>query len=349
MKAIKDILKESILKEANSSVEITDYSFYASIINMKDGKLNQRLINLILLSVVIIASASFLICSAIFFLNDVILFKGDLKMNQQGAIVFEKSGKKETILYLLNSADVWSNTGIQLQEGDKIRLSFSGGFHSDAPRLKDAAENNYKPVYDWINYPYSTENQTVNDTVLGFCLYKSNNKENKAYFGSMLYQIAGEMGCDINNPNAIHQIKKIEKKKDKPEYMKVHKNGILYLSVNDILMTDDVIDSISNYNYSCEKYKGHRKTGNDGVSHYVNSDALDMRNNDLLIYYKEDSLHHYIAGKKFKEHFAKNRNAFFNDNIGEILVTIDIERKLKSTGLTTPTNYFYHGLERIFD
>jgi hypothetical protein len=36
----------------------------------------------------------------------------------------------------------------------------------------------------------------------------------------------------------------------------------------------------------------------------------------------------YISGDTFRKHFYKNPDAFFNDNLGEVLVLIDINRKV---------------------
>ncbi|KAA6329955.1 hypothetical protein EZS27_021280 [termite gut metagenome] len=260
MKSINNIIKDAVLKETNVSIKIDDSNLLSVLIEPNN---TNKLSHFLLLLVTLVICIVFIFSSFVFFINDVLFYKETPKINSVGAIILERSCSRQSVLFLYNSADLWANTGIQLQKGDKIKISVSGGFHSDIQGLINSVQFNDRLKYKWFSF-YTTKKDTANRKDY---LY---NKPD-AFFGSILYQIAGEMGSEMKNKENIAQIKC-------NKAIKIPNNGTLYLSVNDIFWTEE-----------------------------------DFENSKGSEYY----------------YLKNNRNACYNDNLGEVLVAIAIEKKLE--------------------
>jgi len=217
MKSIKNIIKETVLKETNSTIKIDESHFFSVLSETKNKK---KFFNFLVLLTAIIISIVIIVTSLVFFINDVLLYPNTPTINKEGAIIPERSCNRLSVLFLFNSAERWANTGIQLQEDDVIKISYSGGFHSDIAGVKRAVEANDTLEYKLVT---SSSKEKTNEDVRNNLLY---NKKD-GYFGSVLYVIAGEGGVNDNDRDKIVQINK-----DKTE--KVKQNGTLFLSVNDI-------------------------------------------------------------------------------------------------------------------
>ncbi|MDR3046370.1 MAG: hypothetical protein LBU51_01995 [Bacteroidales bacterium] len=303
MKSIEKIIKEVILKEKNSdsTISIDDSHFFAILLEKGNGK---KLWNFVFLFVAFILCATILITSFVFFINDVLLFQNSSKINQAGAIIPERSCKRETAIFLFGSAQRWANTGIQLQKGDEVKISYSGSFHSDVAGLRSAVESNNTLRYKWISF--SNEDTTVKPFGL---LYSAKG----CYFGSLLYVIAGEMGVNDNIDTNIKQVKQ-------NILTKVEQNGILYLAVNDIYLLPKVIAHYDSINQSL-----FGKEIIDSIQFNSNKQKRDSA--DLFFCNdKKDSV--YLSGTKFREIANNNKEVFYQDNIGEVLVVIDIKRQI---------------------
>ncbi|MDR3046338.1 MAG: hypothetical protein LBU51_01835 [Bacteroidales bacterium] len=323
MKSIENIIKETLIRETNSSIKIDDSHFFAVIAKDEKGKYKK----FILLLVAFILSIAIVATSFIFFINDVLLFQNDTQINEQGAIISNRSCNRQSVIYLFNSADKWADTGVQLQQGDKIKISVSGGFHSDIAMMKNAAENNYKPKYELVTFKKSNKNWFYNifkcekDTVDSTLLYN----EKDAFFGSILFQIASESGVENNEIDNSKNVEAgiIQQINGQVHESEVDRNGVLYLSVNDIYLTDNVIkqleldniDSLKNWNIDTSK-------------EFFTNEQIDTIRGRLPLYFVEKDTLVYYRGTKFMEYFQKNRDAYFNDNLGEILVVMNIDRKL---------------------
>ncbi|KAA6338725.1 hypothetical protein EZS27_013278 [termite gut metagenome] len=262
MNSIENIIKDTVLKGTNASIKIDDSSFFSVLIEPNNTK---KLSHSLLLLITLIFCIVFIFSSFVFFINDVLFYKNTAKVNSVGSIIPEKSCNRQSVLFLYNPADLWTNTGIQLQKEDKIKISVSGGFHSDIKGLINSVQSNGMPEYKWVSF-YTAKKDTTNRK---YYLY---NKPD-AYFGSVLYQIAGEMDPEVKNEETIFQVKCNEN-------INIRDNGTLYLSVNDIFFTDK-----------------------------------DFKT------FEKDTTYAYLSN---------NRYACYNDNLGEVLVVIDIEKKLES-------------------
>lgn len=303
MKSIRNIIKETVLEETNSTIKIDESHFFTVIVDSKNKK---KFYNFLVFVTAIIISIVVIINSLIFFINDILLYPNNPTINKEGAIIPERSCNRQSVLFLFNSAERWANTGVQLQEGDEIKISYSGGFHSDVAGLKQAAKDNYRPKYEWINFTTKSEPDTT--ALRKKLLY---NKEDDAYFGSVLYTIAGEFGVQDDERESFRQI-------EKDKLIKIKRNGTLFLSVNDIYLRNSVIEIYEDENKQIFK------------TEIITKQELENKNDSISLYYIKNDSTVYVSGIKFREYFQNDsiRDIFFNDNLGAILVLIDINRKV---------------------
>jgi len=311
MKSIKNIIKETVLKETNSTIKIDDSHFFSILVESKNKR---KFCNFCGLVTAIIISIVAIITSLVFFINDVLLFPNNPTINKEGAIIFERSCNRQSVLFLFNPAERWANTGIQLQEGDKIKISYSGGFHSDVSGLEQAAKDNDKPKYEWINF--TTKNKT-NEELRKKMLYKDGD------FGSVLYVMASEFGVQDDDSVFFQQI-------ERGKSIEIAQNGTLYLSVNDIYLTDSITKQYGKMNKI--KLMDYEKTNHTKFRSYDSISSDDFKNiggRDSIDLYWDNGNTVHVSGDKFQMYFKNNPNAFFNDNLGTILVLIDINRKIE--------------------
>lgn len=309
-------------------------------------------INLCVLLSLLIVSMWFLIHFAIFLVNDVILFQKNVSVNETGAFVQSKVCESEQAMYLFTTSELWANTGIQLNKGDKIKLSVSGALNTSINSLYEGALKNKRPQYSWIMVGQN------NDTVKS--LWTDNNLTiyPVSHFGAILYQIRNDaVPCksdwsgfihtpldsaslhrkefraawadSIKNKMGIHELKAMN------DYVDVEDNGTLYLAVNDIYLNDVVIADYERKNIEILN----KINANDSLKDFIRQDSLNtlvnakfknlfkpfyLPANDKLA---GDSMI-YIAGQNFTEYFKENRDAWYKDNIGQIIVMADIQHNI---------------------
>jgi hypothetical protein len=309
MKSIEKIIKEILLreKESGSTIKIDESHFFSVLIEKGN---NKKMWNFVCLFIAVIVCVTILITSFVFFINDVLLFQNNSKLNQMGAIISERSCKRETTIFLFGSAQRWANTGIQLQKGDEIKISYSGGFNSDIVGLKEAAETNDTLRYKWISF--SNDTTPTDSLTRKRLLY---NDEKDARFGSLLYVIAGEMGVADEIDTDIYQV-------EQNKAASVKQNGVLYLAVNDIYLTDTVIRLYEKDNKRLIP-----------IDSSITKTTFDKYKDSIDLFYKYTDTLYIIAGKSFIDYFSKNRELFYQDNLGEVLVVVDIKRHINAINL----------------
>ena len=208
---------------------------------------------------------------------------------------------------MFNASEPWTNTGIQLLKGDKMRMRVSGGFFSDALGLYEAAQWNFKPYYEWISM--SNNDATNHKFVWPFV----NNKENinnkkdsrliceETEFGDLIYRIGNEEYDD----DKIHYLNK-NRSNFRYYFDEIQESGYLLLSINEVKQDATLGSGPQNYDSIMFSFK--------------------EKNTKYYNYHKE-----MIGDEKaFGEfiHSAWSINDNYKDNIGQILVAVEIQRKL---------------------
>ncbi len=337
--SIIDTIQTSLLQESRRSIRIISNRFFLDIVGNRNekradnddrsagllGRLLQRIsryfggwwrtISFVLLITALFASIVFTIHGVVFFIKDILFFSEKPTVNHSGAIIPQRSCNREQVIFYFNTADMWVNTGIQLRKGDKIRISHSGSFHSD---ILDIYNNSIKN--DKLTYPYypqakqysSVDNCLYNTTNrndlsfkerLGEWLGVSKTKSRQPYFGSVIWQINNENFVVGTDNSHIHQIEP----QDAERFVRIRDNGELFLSVNDIYLSDRVIDSLSNtpsYADSYILFGGER------------------------IYFSPENAAHL---KNLCNDYPEYRTMWFRDNLGSMLICIEIHRRVHIT------------------
>lgn len=289
-----------------------------------------------------------IISCAIIYLNDVILFESKYHVNEQGTVNPRKALNSEYALALFNTADVWSNPGIQVNKNDLIRINISGGFSSYFKDAMDGSRDNTQPVYPWISYGKKGK-KAYPDWALEYCLSRGPfvNKV-PVVFGSLLYTIQPESGDIINHPYKA-PIKDIRvwtpgeshySFSGDRSFHKADKTGYLFFAVNDLVF-DDLLDN-----------NGHIvRTRSERIKDYYTANEARLLFKTAVAKYTNQIQRFEELREEQKllelEKKAVRQNPFFlyNDNVGDMLVSVEIMR-YSPAGWLSPAmafrDYEYH-------
>ncbi len=227
MLSIKGLISNIIQEIASNSslprtIDISEDRIIDKLLAEKNSNtfLWRRLGQIVLLSIVALSFLYILVSMILFFLFDVILFEPRVYTTTNGATVITQPCGIEQAFFIHNSANYWTNSGIDIVKGDKITLSYSGSFYSTLRDLADASKYPEVAKYDWSSV-YRTENTPR--SIVNYCSYNGE----KGYLGSLLYRIG-------NN------------KEDKTQMdfsygkfsFSAPSSGPLHIAVNDIYISD---------------------------------------------------------------------------------------------------------------
>ena len=218
----------------------------------KPRMLWRTLISLFLLFVVLIGGLSCV----------VLIIKSHYPYNQietteYGATII-KSEDKEVIYWLLNTADVWSNSGIEVKAGDELTIRASGMSHAAIHHLVKNAGDNEVPSIRWQNAngqdsffdddPLQGKYRLGKYQQVGMLLMHIFSNENSNNNPTWINTVESSVLNDPDNTFAIGQERR---------NLKVPRDGFLHFSINDILLTDTVIHDIYSeyFDYLCENFQ----------------------------------------------------------------------------------------------
>lgn len=327
MKALEKIIQGIISDKRNQKVVINNDGFLFGLFDRSDdGKkiLFKRVSNLVLLLCCFITCIVILVESFVFYINDVLLFENKVFMNQQGAFVPTQSCDREYALFMFTSSDLWANTGVQVREGDRIKIMASGAFNSSVSDLVHRANSNKALKYGWI--PAMPSDSIRNSEKVEQCIEKS------AYFGAILYRIQNDFSSKINLEDIRMLPPTIEEEK---QFIDIDRNGTLFFAVNDIYLTSSII----------KEYEDANRELTANLLPRYGKDSIVIRNDQILIrkeifekYKDRITLFLYqgkdyveVAGKHFKEYFEEHPTIWYDDNIGDLLICMEIEHVTKNS------------------
>ena len=376
-------------------------------------------INIVIVSIVIVFGIVGTISILSFLIKEVVVPPNEARMNAQGTITIDQPVLETTSFFLLNSATPWQSTGIQVSEGDRVYITASGSVYSDVGELYEKVKNNIPPLYyRSCFYPVDDKNcPDYSDRMkqgAEFCIYGRNQKTDKLpKFGSLLYQTCtennGPLYYNTNDTANIIQLEfspSFKNRKcifgDDRYHIDVKKSGIIYLSINDILLDKEIInrlyiqskqkelnaqriwkdDFIKNLNFdtiinkilinssqiilnaiNLEKYPGFKKLRDTSSTFSLDStqynklkeelkkltsdtSLLDSLGNTLEELYKAKSSIDTTKVETLTECLEKIKKyiyiepakyidptIWFQDNSGDVLVTIHIEKNISNSDL----------------
>lgn len=246
--------------------------------------------NFIILLSAVVMSIVMLIAMISFFLSQVIMPTTNQFVNDSGTLVFNQPLATQHYMFLLNSADLWADSGIEVIEGDHVEITVSGSFYSDIDNLCNAALQNDTTQYIYFHKHHLLNLANIEKTtaINPFSL------DSLIDFGALLLRI--EQPIDNLPINYVPDSKTQYIHRDHGAHkisFDAQTSGILHFAVNDIPLTDSTIDAMKK-----EKY-----FKNDTTS------------------YKD-----YKANlEKYGDQFARK---WFDDNCGELLINVTVSRDI---------------------
>lgn len=271
-------------------------------------------INIVILTLVTIFSIVSLMYILMFLIRDVVLAPNNAYINSKGVVTVTQPCYETQSFFLLNAATYWTSTDIHISEGDRVYITASGSMYSDIGEVFEAADKNHSLLYQRSGF--GTTKPISLDTIdVQYCIYgrykkdRTNNVYTDARFGSLLYQIAQPHGGPIDyntddKPNEVQQANFCNKRgKSKTYKFKAKKSGTLYLTFNDILLDEATIDVLIR-DKPPQIWADINKSMLGG-----NKDSISCLKNTII------------------EHVG-DPLIWFQDNVGEILVNVRIEKNI---------------------
>lgn len=246
------------------------------------------------------------------YINDVILYENQLTINEQGAFNPRKSLNCEYALYLFNTADLWANSGIQVNEKDRIRINISGAYNSSVEGSVLAARENTEQRYPWLSYDTVPKNQdTTKEGKIArdLCIARGDDRFD---FGSPMYAIFPESGDLRSNPMKLSlklspQLDSLRQRDKKQK-----------------------IDSLWHNNISLwkkEESRTFRRAGKTGTLYFAVNDMYFNNDEEMKSYY---TIANDFHDKPFSEREINTRldrpKHDYEDNLGQLLVSVEIQR-----------------------
>ena len=180
---------------------------------------------------------------------------------QSGATIIQNEDT-EVIYWLFNSADLWANSGIKVEEGDVITVRASGAFHTAIHHAVEDAQKNNTFRDDWIRptggrkFNAPRDEKRMNFRIMPHALdnvllmqvipdkYRNTGKGwlkwPKSY---ALGYIDGGVNVDEKNGKDTSGVSIViigEEKRD----IRIPHNGVLHFAVNDIALTERKIEEM---------------------------------------------------------------------------------------------------------
>ena len=279
----------------------------------------------------LVAALAIVLHYSFIYLKDVLMSKNELYVNSEGAFTPKQAIGREYGIYLFNTSDLWANSGIRITKGDKVRISISGAFHSSyADLMIGARDNTTNPEIDWIGKEVHPDNEyRIIDTIKlakkdQACLY------NMYYPLDTTYLISKDFRLFNKRPKWFDDCYVVEKKKP------AHLGDILY-EIAPEYTSDDPLDHLK-YSHVWSQDVGEKgftakETGylRFAVNDIYFKDSLSLRAYPINV----DSLR---FGRLFDPELILDnartnnqdfRKVFYTDNVGQILVCVEIQHHLK--------------------
>ena len=354
MKLTEHIAAEEIKKDSPRNLVIEEDSFLEELVDnsepdKKTGKKSafslpfQKGLNFILIVSALIVSITFVLNYSFIYLKDVILNKNELSVNSSGAFTPKKSIGREYGIYLFNTSELWANSGIRINQGDRVRISISGAFHSSYADLLKDADLNAINSNRWMGQAFRVAsdkiggsdnrlllslidtNKTIKDQACFYNHYYSGKDKVDARLGDVLFEIVPEYVSE--DPLDGNEHMRVWSQENGKKFFKSTESGYLRFAVNDIYFQTP--DDLRDY---AEKV------------HYRRFDKLFDPEEILYKDLKRDKNGNPLGDSLYNYNF---RNMFYIDNIGQILVCVEIHHPLQLS-LVNPLNA-YRLMERKAD
>ncbi len=266
----------------------------------------------------------------------------DFQTNAWGAMMI-RTEEKDITYWLFNTAELWANSGIQVEEGDVLTIRASGRTHTAVHHLVDNARRNSLLADPWSD----TE---------GFEHKESQRDRLRAKWRIIPHKPQDALIMWVAPPEAA-----LEETPDKSRLyligkertnFRVAQSGELRFAVNDIVLTPGniynmVVDHLKTIAKSDSKYKDELKTLSSKPEYLITRDTVKTlfkhlagNTPNLKKLYWDNRTASYAFGTypgSSKNEIDSNemsyyndidyRNAWYDDNIGSFLIVIERKKQ----------------------
>lgn len=175
-----------------------------------------------------------------------------IETNLQGA-TYVKNEDKEVIYWLFNTAELWANSGIEVEEGDELTIRASGASYTAIHHLVDSSKKNAIPSDQWVGTDGQKKNN-MKDSLRAEQRISTSSDE-----GILLMRVIPAKNQNnrkdwVNDKNlgprflTKGNIEVIGKER---RNLKISQRGILHFAVNDIVLTDEILNKMYKANLEC--------------------------------------------------------------------------------------------------
>jgi len=156
--------------------------------------------------------------------------------NLEGASIMHNEDK-EVSYWLFNSADLWANSGIEVQKGDELSIYASGASYTAIHHLTTASRDNSRPKDDWVD---TGGQENKNERNKQRALFRINKD---CAEGTLLMQVvskdeANQFEDKENCPDELLRGNHVEIIGKGRSRIRISNDGVLCFAVNDIVLTD---------------------------------------------------------------------------------------------------------------
>ncbi|MBQ4389396.1 MAG: hypothetical protein II824_05435 [Bacteroidales bacterium] len=248
----------------------------------------------------------------------------DITTNALGATTI-KNEKSEVSYWLLNTAELWANSGIKVKKGQTIHVIASGKKHTAIHHLVEDAKENADNLRDpWVGTEGSTDRPQERDQARrNYRIFPHANQD------ALLMQIVPPGQEPEDRPMESSSAILIGKQRE----VHVEKDGVLHFAINDIVLDDDTIARMM------LEMTGSQKSPYVAVKELKEKGKSITYHDFLTIFGTDEKAFQPVGGKFGKFAFGKNRgtdeielfgyyrNAYktpwFEDNVGSFLIIVE--------------------------
>lgn len=260
----------------------------------------------------------------------------NIRTNALGATTMQNENKEITY-WLFNTAELWANSGIKVKTGDVLTIRASGKSHTAIHHLVEDVNQNQTLRDCWVGTSGDETKDSYRDRLRSkYRIFSGMNQD------ALIMQVVPE-GVDLSDTKRNKQFLTFEnsemgisneidgltykewliKHKENFYYIgnekvnfRINNDGVLHFAVNDIVLTDAIIDQMRYENDSLIKADDHVDNWEVGNKKYF-SFGQDPISKKIT---KERNEMTYYRDKKYYK-------AWFEDNVGSFLIIIEQEKK----------------------
>lgn len=162
-----------------------------------------------------------------------------IETNLEGASIVNNEDK-EVIYWLFNTADLWANSGIEVQKGDELTIYASGASYTAIHHLTKASKENSRPEDEWVGTEGEEKKSERDRLRVKFRVNKDCDE------GTLLMQVVDKEKVGLlkkkeDCPQELLQGEQVEIIGKGRSNIRISKDGYLCFAVNDIVLTDSML------------------------------------------------------------------------------------------------------------